>query len=146
MHFCLRASGESVFAVALGERGVAFGRIAVAATAGAAAFQAVAALLGWVFALKGLWHPFWIFSPWFVIVFGQGLALPNLTANAVALAPRYAGAAAGLLGFIQQILGAIAVQAMATSSTATPIPVTAFVAGAALLAWITLKLGPRPGG
>ena len=108
--------------------------------------QAVAALLGWVFALKGLWHPFWIFSPWFVIVFGQGLALPNLTANAVALAPRYAGAAAGLLGFIQQILGAIAVQAMATSSTATPIPVTAFVAGAALLAWITLKLGPRPGG
>ncbi len=106
------------------------------------ALQALAALAGWAFALAGLWHPFWLFAPWAVIGFAQGLALPNLTASAVALAPRHAGAAAGLLGFSQQMLGALAVQLMAVTSTATPLPVTAFVAAAAAVALVALHFGP----
>jgi MFS transporter, DHA1 family, multidrug resistance protein len=106
------------------------------------ALQALAAAAGWALALAGLWHPFWLFAPWAVIGFAQGLALPNLTASAVALAPRHAGAAAGLLGFSQQILGALAVQLMAVTSTATPLPVTAFVAVTALVALVVLQFGP----
>ena len=108
------------------------------------ALQAAAAAAGWALALAGLWHPFWLFAPWTVIGFAQGLALPNLTASAVALAPGNAGAASGLLGFTQQILGALAVQLMAVTSTATPLPVTAFVAVTAAVALVALRLGPGP--
>ena len=109
------------------------------------ALQALAATVGWALAIGGLWHPFWLFAPWAVIGFAQGLALPNLTASAVALAPRHAGAASGLLGFSQQIIGALAVQLMAVTSTATPLPVTCFVAVAALAALAVLRLGPGRG-
>jgi DHA1 family bicyclomycin/chloramphenicol resistance-like MFS transporter len=109
------------------------------------ALQALAASAGWALALAGLWHPAFLFAPWAVIGFGQGLALPNLTASAVALAPRYAGAASGVLGFSQQILGALAVQLMALTSTATPRPVTCFVAVTAAVALAALYLGPGRG-
>lgn len=107
------------------------------------ALQAGAGVAGWLLAVAHLWHPFWIFLPWGFIGFAQGLALPNLTASAVASAPGNAGAASGLLGFSQQIVGAIAVQLMAVTSTGTPIPVTAFVAGCAVLSWLALSIGPR---
>ena len=107
------------------------------------AIQAVAATVGWALALAGLWHPFWLFAPWTVIGFAQGLALPNLTASAVALAPGDAGAASGLLGFGQQIFGALAVQLMALTPTATPLPVTCFVAVVALLALGALHRSPE---
>jgi len=107
------------------------------------AIQALAGLAGWLLALGGLWHPFWLFAPWGVIGFAQGLALPNLTASAVALAPRHAGAASGLLGFIQQIVGALAVQLMAVSPTANPLPVTAFVAACTAAAWLAHVAGER---
>ncbi len=115
------------------------------------AIQALAALAGWLLALAGLWHPFWLFAPWGVIGFAQGLAMPNLTASAVALAPRHAGAASGLLGFIQQIIGALAVQLMAVSPTANAVPVTGFIAACTAAAWLAHKLGqpravsPAPG-
>jgi DHA1 family bicyclomycin/chloramphenicol resistance-like MFS transporter len=109
------------------------------------ALQAVAALAGFALARGGVWHPAALFLPWTVIGFGQGLALPNLTASAVALAPRHAGTASGLLGFGQQFLGAVAVQAMAVTSTATPVPVTSFVAAAATVA-LAAHLAARAAG
>jgi DHA1 family bicyclomycin/chloramphenicol resistance-like MFS transporter len=109
------------------------------------ALQAAAGVAGWLLALAGLWHPFWIFLPWAVIGFAQGLALPNLMASAVAHAPGNAGAASGLLGFSQQIVGAVAVQLMAVASTTTPLPVTAFVGACALVSWLALRAGPRLG-
>jgi MFS transporter, DHA1 family, multidrug resistance protein len=105
--------------------------------------QALGGALGWALAVAGLWQPFWLFAPWVVIGFGQGLALPNLTASAVALAPRDAGAAAGLLGLSQQLLGALALQLMALTSTATPLPVTCFVAVTTATALAMLRLGTR---
>jgi MFS transporter, DHA1 family, multidrug resistance protein len=101
--------------------------------------SAFAAAAAWALAAAGMWQAVWLFGPWLFIAFGQGLALPNLTANAVALAPHSAGAAAGLLGFLQQIIGALSVQAMAVSSTATPVPVAAFCALTALAAWLGLR-------
>jgi DHA1 family bicyclomycin/chloramphenicol resistance-like MFS transporter len=108
------------------------------------AIQAAAALTGWGFALAGLWHPFWVFAPWAVIGFGQGLALPTLTANAVSLAPQHSGTASGLLGFSQQMIGALSVQAMALASTANPIAVTAFVAAGSVFGLGAYWLGPKP--
>jgi DHA1 family bicyclomycin/chloramphenicol resistance-like MFS transporter len=105
--------------------------------------QAVAGVAGWLLALAGCWHPFWIFLPWAFIGFAQGLALPNLMASAVAYAPGNAGAASGVLGFTQQIVGALAVQLMAVASTQTPLPVTAFVGACAVLSWLALRAGPR---
>jgi len=103
--------------------------------------SAVSTVAGWALAAAGMWQPVWLFAPWVLIAFGQGLSLPGLTASAVALAPRSAGAAAGLLGFVQQILGASCVQAMSVSSTATPVPVTAFCALTGLAAWLGLRAG-----
>lgn len=111
-------------------------------TSAGVTLQAVGGAAGWALAAGGLWQPFWLFSPWVVIGFAQGLALPNLTASAVALAPRHAGAAAGLLGLSQQLLGAVALQLMATTSTATPLPVTCFVAVTAVTALAVLRFGP----
>lgn len=105
------------------------------------AISAISAVAGWALAAAGLWQPAWLFGPWVFIAFGQGLSLPGLTASAVALAPGSAGAAAGLVGFVQQIVGALCVQAMSVSSTATPVPVTAFCALTGLAAWLGLRAG-----
>ncbi len=102
--------------------------------------QAIGGCLGLAAALLGWWHPFWIFAPWAIMAFGQGYILPTVTANVVALAPAFAGAASGLLGFSQQMAGALAVQLMASTSTATPIPVTAFVASVTALGWLAFRL------
>lgn len=104
--------------------------------------QGLGALLGAALAWAGLWHPAALFLPWCLIGFGQGLTLPNLTAAAVARSPANAGAASGLLGFGQQLIGALAVQAMANASTSSPVPVTAFIAGGAVLAALVWSLTP----
>ena len=70
---------------------------------------AVAAL---AFVALGLTHPLWIFVPIGVLSYGQGLALPNVTATAVSLAPQHAGVASSTIGFLQQIIGAACVQWM----------------------------------
>jgi DHA1 family bicyclomycin/chloramphenicol resistance-like MFS transporter len=105
------------------------------------ALQTLGAITGVGLAVCGLWHPAFLFLPWCVIGFAQGLTLPNLTAAGVGRSTLDAGAASGLLGFGQQIIGAIAVQAMANASTTTPVPVTAFIAGGAVVAasvwWLT---------
>jgi DHA1 family bicyclomycin/chloramphenicol resistance-like MFS transporter len=109
-------------------------------------FQAVFAVIAWALAASGQWHAAWIFVPWAFIAYGQGLALPNVTASAVSLAPQYAGAASGLLGFAQQIAGALSIQGMALASTQTPVPVATFVAAASVVAFAGLLIHPRTPG
>jgi MFS transporter, DHA1 family, multidrug resistance protein len=105
--------------------------------------QAVGGLLGLAAAVLGWWHPFWIFAPWALMAFGQGFILPTVTANAVTLAPAFAGVASGLLGFSQQMAGALAVQLMSPTPTTTPIPVAAFVASITTVGWLAFKFA-RP--
>lgn len=104
--------------------------------------QALGATVGVALALFGFWHPAFLFLPWCLIAFAQGLTLPNLTAAAVARSPSNAGAASGLIGFGQQIIGAMAVQGMANASTTTPIPVTTFIAAGAIVAAATWLITP----
>jgi len=105
--------------------------------------QLVCAIAGAGLVLSGLWHPAAIFLPMGVLGFAQGLALPNITASAVALAPRTAGAASSMLGFTQQIIGALAVQGMSVFATDTPVPVYVFTVAATLVAWLSLFVLPR---
>jgi DHA1 family bicyclomycin/chloramphenicol resistance-like MFS transporter len=91
----------------------------------------------------GLTHPLWIFVPIGVLSYGQGLALPNVTATAVSLAPQYAGVASSTIGFLQQIVGAAAVQWMGRFPTDTALPVLLFCAVACLLGVGMLYVFPR---
>lgn len=102
-----------------------------------AAIQCVAAAFALLLAILHCWYPIAVFGPWMLIAFGQGLILPNVTAAAVSLAPAAAGAAAGLLGFVQQMVASATVQALAGVATDTPVPVSAFIAGAAAIALLS---------
>lgn len=107
------------------------------------AIQLVSAVGGAGLVLAGFWQPAALFLPMGVLSFGQGLALPNITASAVALAPRAPGAASSMLSFSQQLIGAIAVQGMAVFATSTPVPIYIFMVAASLAAWASLFMLPR---
>jgi DHA1 family bicyclomycin/chloramphenicol resistance-like MFS transporter len=95
------------------------------------------------FAALGLRHPLWIFAPVGVLAFGQGLALPNVTATAVSLAPEHAGVASSQIGFLQQLIGAACVQWMGRFPTDTPLPSLLFCASACALGLAMLFVFPR---
>lgn len=101
-----------------------------------AAISASAAL--GLFAL-GFEHPLSIFLPMGLLAYGQGVALPNVTASAVSLAPQNAGVASSVLGFTQQIVGAICVQWISTYPVDTALPMLAFCAIASMLAFGMLR-------
>ena len=101
---------------------------------------AVAAL---TFVAFGLSHPLWIFVPIGVLSFGQGLALPNVTATAVSLAPQHAGVASSTIGFLQQIIGAACVQWMGHFPTDTALPMLIFCAVVCVLGVGMLYVFPR---
>jgi DHA1 family bicyclomycin/chloramphenicol resistance-like MFS transporter len=101
---------------------------------------AVAAL---AFVAAGLTHPLWIFIPIGVLSYGQGLALPNVTATAVSLAPQHAGVASSVIGFLQQLIGAACVQAMGHFPTDTAMPMLVFVAAVCALGLAMLYVFPR---
>jgi DHA1 family bicyclomycin/chloramphenicol resistance-like MFS transporter len=62
--------------------------------------------------LLGFTHPLAVFMPMMMFSFGQGLALPNLIAHGIRLAPNYTGVASSIFGFSQLALSAVAVQIM----------------------------------
>ncbi len=92
----------------------------------------------------GFQHPLWIFVPMGVLYFGQGLFMPHLTAIAVSLAPPHAtGVGSSTLGFLNQFVSAVCVQAMGLVGAATAMPMLLFCAGAALFQLVVLRLSPR---
>jgi DHA1 family bicyclomycin/chloramphenicol resistance-like MFS transporter len=105
--------------------------------------SAASAIAALAFVALGLTHPLWIFVPIGVLSYGQGLALPNVTATAVSLAPQHAGVASSTIGFLQQIIGAAAVQWMGYFPTDTALPVLLFCAAVCLLGVGMLYVFPR---
>jgi DHA1 family bicyclomycin/chloramphenicol resistance-like MFS transporter len=106
--------------------------------------QLAAALCALVFAALGFQHPLWIFLPMGVLYFGQGLFMPHLTAIAVSLAPPHAtGVGSSTLGFLNQFMSAVCVQAMGLVGAETAMPMLLFCAGAALFQLVVLRLSPR---
>jgi DHA1 family bicyclomycin/chloramphenicol resistance-like MFS transporter len=90
--------------------------------------------------LAGFNHPLAIFLPMFAMTIGQGLTLPNVTANAVSLAPDHGGTAASLLAFLQQVFGAVCVQWMARFPVSSAKAMLIFCAGISVLAFLLLPL------
>ncbi len=101
------------------------------------------ALAALAFVAVGLSHPLWIFVPIGILSYGQGLALPNVTATAVSLAPQYAGVASSTIGFLQQLIGAAAVQWMGRFPTDTALPLLVFCAVVCTLGLALLYVFPR---
>ncbi len=104
--------------------------------------QTVAALLALGFVLAGLTHPLWWFLPQLPLAFGQGLTLPHRVATAVRLAPGYAGVASSLIGFAQQVIAGLSVQAIGFASTDSAVPMLTLCAGLAVVSLLTM-LGTR---
>jgi DHA1 family bicyclomycin/chloramphenicol resistance-like MFS transporter len=105
--------------------------------------QALAAVAALAFVAAGLTHPLWIFVPIAVLSYGQGLALPNVTATAVSLAPSYAGVASSTIGFLQQFIGAACVQWAGTFRTDTALPLLGFCAVVCVVGLALLYVFPR---
>jgi len=76
------------------------------------AWQLAGACLALLLVLQGHSHPLAVFAPMMLFSFGQGLALPNLIAHGMRLAPKYTGVASSIFGFAQLALAAVAVQVM----------------------------------
>ena len=109
-----------------------------------ASLQLAAAFCALVFAAFGFQHPLWIFVPMGVLYFGQGLFMPHLTAIAVSLAPPHAtGVGSSTLGFLNQLMSAVCVQAMGMVGAETAMPMLLFCAGAAFFQLVVLRLSPR---
>jgi DHA1 family bicyclomycin/chloramphenicol resistance-like MFS transporter len=81
----------------------------------------IACVTSFLLLFAGLWHPASMFLPAGLILnFGLGLALPAVSARAVLSAGNQVGSAWGLLGFSQQALAALAVQALALFNGGSP--------------------------
>lgn len=106
--------------------------------------QMAAALAALAFVTAGLRHPLWIFLPMAALYFGQGLFMPHLTAIAVNLAPAHAtGVGSSTLGFLNQFVSAICVQAMGLVGVGSPLPMLLFCVGAALFQLVVMRHSPR---
>jgi MFS transporter, DHA1 family, multidrug resistance protein len=86
-------------------------------------------LIGWT-------APLFVFGAMFGLSVGQGLALPNITARGVSLAPGFGGVASSLIGFAQIAISAAAVQAMGFAPMGSWTPVLTFCAAVGILAWL----------
>jgi DHA1 family bicyclomycin/chloramphenicol resistance-like MFS transporter len=75
-----------------------------------------------------------LFASMGVMVFGNGLAMPNTIAAAVSLEPRAAGTASGLVGFGQMAVGGLATTVVAELDDGTGLPIIAVIAGSTILA------------
>jgi DHA1 family bicyclomycin/chloramphenicol resistance-like MFS transporter len=77
-----------------------------------------------VFALAGIWHPLTLFVPGMLLGFANAIAAPSSTIGAIAQIPAIAGAASGLLGFLQLLTAAIATQVVAAFTAHSPVPLS----------------------
>ena len=105
--------------------------------------QAASACVAFAFVILGYTHPLFWFGPMLPLAFAQGLTLPHVTALAVRMAPGFAGVASGMIGFSQQAIAALAVQAMGFVPTDTPVPVMAFCAILSLISLAAMLLLTR---
>jgi DHA1 family bicyclomycin/chloramphenicol resistance-like MFS transporter len=81
-----------------------------------------------------------LFLPVVVVSFIQGFIIPNAQASAINVDPRYAGAGSGLVGFLQMLLSAAVVQAVAHFADGSPWPMLGLMAAAAAAAIAVLPM------
>ena len=97
--------------------------------------QFVFAVIALVLALMGYVDPIYDFAAQFPLCIGQGLALPNIMARGVGLAPGYTGVASSVMGFGQIALSALCLQLMSFAPVDSWIPILVFCGVVAAIAW-----------
>jgi DHA1 family bicyclomycin/chloramphenicol resistance-like MFS transporter len=90
------------------------------------AFAGAVALV--LLAVLGVDHPLALFLPGMLVCGANALSAPNSTSGAIISAPDVAGAASGMLGFVQLLLGAAATQLVAYLANGTAFPLVAAIA------------------
>lgn len=98
------------------------------------AVAACAAMM--TFALAGIWTPLALYLPAVLIGGANGVTMPNAQAGAISVDPSAAGAASGLVGFLQMLCAALATQVVSLFEQNSPVPMTTAMFGLALLALI----------
>jgi len=94
-------------------------------------------IIGVVLVSAGLVHPLVLFGPAALHSIGAGLSVPNAMAGAVGASPERAGAASGLMGFAQFIVGGVAAQVSGSLPHGSALPV---LSGMAMLLALALGL------
>jgi len=102
-------------------------------------WQLASVCLALVLVLLGFRHPLVVFLPMMGFCFGQGLALPNLIAHGIRLAPNYTGVASSMFGFSQLALAALAVQIMGFVPARGWQPALWFCVGGAVISVVGVK-------
>ena len=88
-------------------------------------------------ALLGILNPIAIFLPMFIIGISNGLTIPNTLANAVSVRPEIAGAASGLAGSLQLVMGGIGTVIVGHFQADTQWPMIITMSGFCVLSLIT---------
>ena len=90
--------------------------------------------------------PAGIFVPAMVIAFGNGVGQPNGIAGAISVDPRRAGAASGIVGFLQMGAGAIGTHVVGHTLGSTLLPlgltITLLAVMSALAFTVAIRLRP----
>ncbi len=89
--------------------------------------------------LVGITHPAGLFFPIALAIFGNGITLPNAQAGAINAAPKMAGTASGLTGFMQMGFSAVAAQAVALIFNGTVYPMLSLMLCASVLSLVCFK-------
>lgn len=102
-------------------------------------------------AIAGVFTVWAVVGPFFVVMIGVGLTLPNAIAGAIAPFPAMAGTASALMGFLQMTLAALVGIAIghATGSDGLPMAVAVLLTALGALAAFRLLVSPstaRPAG
>lgn len=91
-------------------------------------------------ALADVRHPAAIFAPGMLITYGNGLVLPNVMAAGIQTDRNAAGAASGLLGFVQLLLSALASYIVTLLPDTTAVWMAAIMLAYSIAAQILLPL------
>jgi MFS transporter, DHA1 family, multidrug resistance protein len=105
---------------------------------GAAGITLLAAL-----ALMPVMHPAALFLPCVLMSLGNGFLLPSAVAAAVSVDPKAAGAASGMVGFLQMGIGAIMSFIAGQVTTDSSLPMALIMLGLTAAAWLVLAWGKR---
>jgi len=91
------------------------------------------------YSFSGFNHPSSLFIPMTLVACSNGIAIPNGMSGALSVAPKLAGTASGLAGFIQISLGAIATFAVGYFHDGSSFPMVACMVVFALLSVLFFK-------
>lgn len=94
-------------------------------------------------AVLGIMHPLSLFLPMMFTALSNGLVLPNATANIVSIRPDHAGAAAGVSGALQLLVGAAATVFVGAIQDDTQLPMALVMSTALLISFAGAIVG-RP--